>query len=227
MTTQIDSLLARLRGLEEELQAEFEARRRDIEFAIENRRIRFPPDVLNRQRLHKIGVWQYLRHSRLLVALTAPIVYSGLLAFALMDLFVTVYSRLCFPVYGIAPVRRADYLVFDRAELPYLNAIEKFHCFYCSYGNGVAAYLREVAARTEQYWCPIKHARRIVASHDRYPHFFEFGDARTYREGLERLRRQYEGLAGLQAAAGVQSEPAAGITPGTSPSPAPTPPQAP
>ena len=88
-------------------------------------------------------------------------------------------------------VRRADHLVFDRAELPYLNAIEKFNCFYCSYGNSVAAYLREVAARTEQYGCPIKHARRMPGGHDRYPRFFEFGDARAYREGLERLRRQY------------------------------------
>ena len=148
MTTQIDSLLARLRSLEEELEAEFEALRREVEFAIGNRRIRFPAHILNRQRLHKVGVWRYLRHSRLLVALTAPVVYSGLIAFVVMDLFVTAYARLCFPIYGIAPVRRADYLVSDRAELPYLNAIEKFHCFYCSYVNGVAAYLREVAART-------------------------------------------------------------------------------
>ena len=219
MSNQIDTLLARLRSLEEELEAEFEARRREIEFAIENRRIRFPPHILDRQRLHKIGVWSYLRHSRLLVALTAPLVYSGLIAFMLMDLFVTVYARLCFPVYGIAPVRRADYLVFDRADLPYLNAIEKFHCFYCSYGNGVAAYLREVAARTEQYWCPIKHARRMIATHDRYPHFFEFGDAQTYREGLERLRRQY-GEAGMQRSGqSLESDPATdlAIEPGARP----------
>ena len=83
-------------------------------------------------------------------------------------------------------------LVFDREDLPYLNAIEKFNCFYCSYGNGVAAYTREVAARTEQYWCPIKHARRIKAAHDRYPLFFDHGDAEAFRQGLNRLRRQYD-----------------------------------
>jgi len=74
----------------------------------------------------------------------------------------------------------------------YLNLIEKFNCFYCAYGNGVAAYTREVAARTEQYWCPIKHARRIRAAHDRYPKFFDHGDAEAFRQGLSRLRRQYE-----------------------------------
>ena len=31
--------------------------------------------------------------------------------------------------------------------------------------------------------------RSIVAAHERYPRFFEFGDAQAYREGLERLRR--------------------------------------
>jgi hypothetical protein len=48
-----------------------------------------------------------------------------------------------------------------------------------------------VAARTEQYWCPIKHARRLKGAHARYPRFFDFGDAEAYRQGLERLRRQY------------------------------------
>lgn len=192
MATRIDDLLHRMRALEEELQVEFEKKRREFEFAIENRRIRFPLEVFNRQRLHRVGLWTYLRHSRALVVLTAPLVYAGFVPFLLTDLFVTVYQRLCFPVYGIPRVRRADHVVFDRAELTYLNVIEKFNCFYCSYGNGVAGYFREVAARAEQYWCPIKHARRMDVSHARYPGFFEFGDAQAFREGLERLRRQYE-----------------------------------
>ena len=191
MTTTIDDLLARMRELEEELQGEFAKKRQEIEFAIESNRVRFAREVLQRQRLHRIGLWRYLRASRLSVALSAPLVYAGFLPFALLDLFVTVYQRLCFPIYGIPTARRGDYLQFDRGDLPYLNAIERFNCFYCSYANGVVAYAREVAARTEQYWCPIKHARRIVAAHDRYPRFFEFGDAQSYREGLERLRQRY------------------------------------
>lgn len=190
-TPTIDDLLARMRALEEELQAEFAKRRAEIEFEIRDRRVRFAQEVLRRQRLHRVGLWRFLRGSRLSVALTAPLIYAGFLPFALLDLFVSVYQALCFPVYGIPKVRRRDYLVFDRGDLPYLNAIERFNCFYCSYGNGVAAFFREVAARTEQYWCPIKHARRVVAAHERYPQFFEFGDAQAYRQGLERLRRLY------------------------------------
>lgn len=184
----IDDLLARMRELESEIQEEYERKRGRIAFLVHNNRVRFALDVLAHQHLHRVGVWQYLRNSRLRVALTAPLVYLGFVPFGLVDLFVTVYARLCFPVYGIAAVRRADYFAFDRGDLSYLNVIERFNCFYCSYGNGVASYFREVSARTEQYWCPIKHARRIVAAHERYPRFFEFGDAQAYREGLDRLR---------------------------------------
>lgn len=192
MSTPIDDLLARMRALEEELEVELAKKRDEIAFVIEHQRVRFAQEVLARQRLHRVGLLRFLRDSRLVVMLTAPLVYAGFVPFALTDLFVSVYQRLCFPVYGIPRVRRADYIAFDRGDLPYLNLVERLNCFYCAYGNGVAAYFREVAARTEQYWCPIKHARRIVATHERYPRFFEFGDAQAYREGLERLRRRYD-----------------------------------
>ncbi|MCC4115788.1 hypothetical protein LLG90_10545 [Aromatoleum toluclasticum] len=184
---QLDELLVRIQGLQEELEAEYRARREELA----RRRLELADNFLRQQRRYKIGLFRYLRRTRLLVILTAPVVHIGWIPFLLMDLFVTVYQAICFPVYGIPKVRRSDYMVFDRTDLPYLNLIEKINCFYCSYGNGVAAYTREVAARTEQYWCPIKHARRIRQAHDRYPHFFDFGDGEAFRAGLERLRRQY------------------------------------
>lgn len=192
MNTPIDDLLTRMRALEEELEVELAKKRDEIAFVIEHQRVRFAQEVLACQRPHRVGLWRYLREGSLPVLLSAPLIYAGFLPFVLMDLFITVYQRLCFPVYRIPRVRRADYFDFDRGDLPYLNLLERFNCFYCAYGNGVAAYMREVAARTEQYWCPIKHARRIVAAHERYPRFFEFGDAQAYREGLERLRRRYD-----------------------------------
>ena len=191
MNPKVDELLRRMQALREELEVEFRKKREEIEFVMQGKRVRFADEVQQRQRLYRVGLLRYLRGARWLVVLTAPVIYSGLAVFAAMDLFVTVYQALCFPVYGIPRVRRRDYMVFDRGDLPYLNAIERFNCFYCSYGNGVAAYLREVAARTEQYWCPIKHARRVLGAHDRYPDFFEFGDAESFRQGLERLRAQY------------------------------------
>lgn len=127
--------------------------------------------------------------SRMLVAVTAPLIYSMVVPFLLLDLGVTIYQFVCFPVYRIARVRRSDYLLFDRARLPYLNPLERLNCAYCSYANGVIAYVREVAARTEQYWCAIKHSRQPRAPHGRYGAFAEFGDPRGYQTKRESLRR--------------------------------------
>jgi len=77
----------------------------------------------------------------------------------------------------------------DRQKLSYLNAIEKVGCTFCSYGNGLIAYVREVSARTEEYWCPIKHARAIPTPHARYHEFFDYGDGERYRSELMTLRR--------------------------------------
>jgi hypothetical protein len=52
----------------------------------------------------------------------------------------------------------------------------------------VIAYAREISSRTEQYWCPIKHAIRITDPHHRYYDFLEFGDAEGYRTRLDGFR---------------------------------------
>ncbi len=187
MPTTIEQLLARIRTLQDELEEEYRKARDDFG----RKRDQLAEEFLRQQRRYKIGLFAFLRDARPLVALTAPLIYLGWIPFLLLDFFVSLYQAVCFPIYRIPKARRADYLVFDRADLPYLNLIEKFNCFYCSYGNGVAAYAREVAARTEQYWCPIKHARRIHSAHGRYPNFFEHGDAEAFRRGLERMREQY------------------------------------
>lgn len=187
MNKNIDEILTKIRQLEDELEDEYRQTRNEWG----RKKLELAEEFQRQQRRYKTGLFRFLLRSRLLVALTAPIIYAGWIPFLVMDVFVTFYQAICFPIYRIPKVRRSDYLVFDREDLPYLNIIEKFNCFFCSYGNGVAAYTREVAARTEQYWCPIKHARRLKAAHDRYPKFFDHGDAQAYQQGLNRLRKQY------------------------------------
>ena len=87
-------------------------------------------------------------------------------------------------------MHRRDYFVYDRAYLGYLNIIEKINCGYCSYGNGLISYIREIVGRTEQYWCPIKHARRVLHAHPYYDGFVDYGDAEIYRQELKRLRAE-------------------------------------
>ena len=184
----LNDLLARIQTLQEGVEEEYRRAREELQ----EKQARLAEEFLRQQKRYKIGLFRFLLRSNFLDIITAPVIYIGWVPFLLMDLFVTVYQLICFPVYRIPKVKRSDYLVFDREDLPYLNLIEKFNCFYCSYGNGVAAYTREVASRTEQYWCPIKHARRIKAAHERYPRFFDHGDAEAFRQGLNRLRRQFD-----------------------------------
>jgi len=186
----IADLVRRLRTLEDELEVQLALARADLQVRVEDGRIAFEQAVQRRHRAMKSRLLRYVFGARALIALTAPLIYALIVPFALLDLFVTIYQAVCFPVYGIAKVRRRDYLVFDRRYLGYLNLLEKLNCAYCSYANGVIAYVREIGARTEQYWCPIKHARRLAAAHPRYANFVDYGDADAWRNETEALRRQ-------------------------------------
>ncbi|MDO8678203.1 MAG: hypothetical protein Q7R30_06520 [Acidobacteriota bacterium] len=84
--------------------------------------------------------------------------------------------------------RRRACFAIDRHKLAYLNAFEKFNCLFCRYANGLIACVGEVAARTEQYWCPIRHARRTRQPHQHYDAFVDYGDSAAYRRQLPRLR---------------------------------------
>jgi hypothetical protein len=135
---------------------------------------------------------QYLRSAGLLNVLVSPVIYSLLLPMIVLDLWVTFYQHICFRAYGIPLVRRSTYILLDRRHLAYLNGIEKLNCIYCGYGNGVFAYAREVASRTEQFWCPIKHALRVRDPHQRYAKFLDYGDAEGYRSCLGDIRKDVQ-----------------------------------
>ncbi|AFL88449.1 hypothetical protein Terro_2546 [Terriglobus roseus DSM 18391] len=139
-------------------------------------------------------LWRYLLHARPLAVLTAPIIYLCFVAFLFLDAVITLYQAICFPVYGVPKVRRADYLIFDRGALVYLNVLERLNCIYCSYANGLIAYVMEVVGRTEQHWCPLKHARKAAAQHSRYSHFLPYGDAAEYRKKLDTVRDDFGDL---------------------------------
>lgn len=190
MASDIKAIVDKLKSLEEELEAAIAREQGELAFKFEGGRLKFEQEALRLHAQMKQNVFRYLRETQPLNYLTAPFIYGLIVPFALLDLGLMLYQLICFPVYGIARVKRSDYFVFDRSQLAYLNVIEKLNCAYCSYGNGLLAYASEIASRTEQYWCPIKHARRLVGAHRRYRNFVEFGDADAYRKELEALRRE-------------------------------------
>ncbi len=120
--------------------------------------------------------------------LSVPFIYGMIFPAILFDIWLEVYHHICFRLYKIPIVKRSDYIIFDRVHLAYLNSFEKFNCFYCSYFNGLMAYATEIAGRTERYWCPIKHAKRLEQPHSQYSNFVEYLDAESYRKNLENIR---------------------------------------
>jgi hypothetical protein len=157
MTAQLDTLMDKLRSVEAEIEVELTKRSEELRFRIESRRIVFEEDVRRIHRAIKTHAARYFINANPLIVLTAPVIYSLIVPIALVDIWVMAYQAICFPAYKIPKVRRRDYLIFDRHHLAYLNIIEKVNCAYCSYCNGAIAFMREVASRTEVYWCPIKH----------------------------------------------------------------------
>jgi hypothetical protein len=165
-------------------------------YELRKRKVWFSDEIRIEHERLKESLWRYIRGSRFFVALTSPFIYGCIIPFMILDLFITLYQGFSFPIYGIPKVRRSDYIIFDRGKLCYLNLLERINCAYCSYGNGLMAYVVEIAARTEQHWCPIRHAHRIQHPHDRYQHFLPYGDANAYRAHIEEVRTDFQGVQG-------------------------------
>lgn len=188
MTQRMHEIARTIVDLQAELDREIEHRRRALGVRVHDRLVEFERGIVIEQRKLKTSVRAFLARSSFGAVISAPVIYSMLLPLLLLDIWISVYQAICFRAYGIARVERRDYIAFDRGRLAYLNWVEALNCAYCAYANGVIAYAREIGSRTEQYWCPIKHALRISDPHQRYYEFLEFGDAEGYRTRLAAFR---------------------------------------
>lgn len=153
-----EHLHRRIKTLEDELQIALEEKERAFRYFWVKGKAKFQEETLSQHKKLKSWLPSYILHSRFLAVITAPLIYIGFFPFLFLDAFLAIYQGVCFPIYGIPRVIRADYLIFDRGRLKYLNLVERLNCAYCSYANGLCAYVTEVAARTEQHGYPIKHA---------------------------------------------------------------------
>ena len=190
MTQRMRDLADEIIRLQGELDREIESRRKHFGWSLRDGLVKFEHGITLEHRKLRKGIGRFVAAASPRNTLTAPVIYSLIIPFALIDAWVSLYQAICFRAYRIPRVRRAPYMLFDRRKLSYLNLVERLNCAFCAYCGGVVGYVREVAARTEEYWCPIKHALRVSDPHQRYSEFFEYGDADGYRERLAAFRRQ-------------------------------------
>lgn len=207
MNDKLDTLLGQMRQLEREIVEETHRKGEQFCFTFKDRKAHFTEAAKTEHRRLRTGLHHYLLHSRFLVVITSPVIWMCAVPVLLSDLVASVYQAICFPIYGIPKVRRSEYIAFDRHRLTYLNLAEKLNCEYCAYANGILAYFTEIAARTEQHCCLIKHANCSKCAHSRYKKFVDFGDAEGYREHVEQVRRAYDDLESPAAAPGEPGTP--------------------
>lgn len=194
MSKRIDEIIEQIKELEDELVDEFKKKEDKFFYTIENEKAKFEQNVIIDGKSKIISSLKYLSSFPVLAILTIPFIWSMMIPIVLADILVTIYQAVCFPIYKIPKVKRKNYVIMDRYNLFYLDRVEKINCWYCEYFNGVVAYIREIAARTEQFWCPIKHSKALRDKHSRYDKFFDFGDFTTYRKELEKRRLDFEDI---------------------------------
>jgi hypothetical protein len=190
----IKKIIEDIRELEKEYLFEIQKKEKEFYYKIKGKMIYFEAETRKYHKAVATSIRTYLLNASVLNIMTAPIIWFCIIPAIFMDLVVSIYQATCFRVYGIPKVNRNDYIVMDRQSLAYLNPIEKMNCVYCGYFNGLIAYVQEIAARTEQYWCPIKHARRLGTIHKRYHKFMDYGDHQEYRNSLEKVRRDFNDI---------------------------------
>ena len=173
--SRINEIISEIQKLEQELNEELDK------------------EIHKKRKYKKLSVkefFTYFTSIPFLTFITSPIIYAMVIPAWILDIFLWVYQNICFRVYKIPFVNRKDYIVYDRGSLEYLHPIEKLGCVYCSYFNGLMAYSAEIAARTELYFCPIKHQKRLAYRHNYYKYFVDYGDYVSYRNNLPKLREE-------------------------------------
>lgn len=194
MNDHIRKLLTQITALEADLRDALREQESYVLSTMRDKKVDIEASVKVAQEHLKKGLPEWLIGNRPRNLITGPIIYSLIIPLLILDVCVSFYQVTCFPIYRIAKVRRSDYIVLDRQRLASLNFVEKFHCTYCAYGAGLIAYVAEITARTEQYFCPIKHARKVLGRHSRYAHFLEYGEASDLEHRIEAFRVALEAI---------------------------------
>ena len=192
MNRKIQEIIEQMEALEEKLKSEIEAQEKHISYEIKEGYVKFEENVLKQQRENMKGLYRFFAEIPPLHLITSPFVYGMIIPAVLLDMTLFIYQNVIFRIYGFKFVRRSDYIVFDRQYLRYLNSIEKLNCLYCSYFNGLMQYAAEIAAKTELYFCPIKHAKKTLYRHRYHKNYLAYGDGEEYQARLKKIREDID-----------------------------------
>ena len=182
MQSKINKIMEEIDKKTQELKLEYMNLMSKYNFSFENGRIKFTKDKTDSDRRKKEPFWDSILWITFRELLSIPFIYSMFFPVVFFDIFLFIYQQTAIRLYWIPLVKRSDYITYDRKELQYLNWIQKFNCLYCAYVNWFLSYAVEVAWRTEKYWCPIKHAKKMNWWHEWQKYFADYGDVEWFKE---------------------------------------------
>lgn len=192
MNDRIKEIMDEIEAMKVKLGDEIAKQEKNLSYEIHNGYVRFEKDVFEKQKENMKNLLAWFREIPLLHLLSSPIIYAMVIPAILFDIILFVYQQIVFRIYKFKFIKRSDYIIYDHQYLGYLNTIEKLNCLYCSYFNGLMQYASAIASRTEYYFCPIKHAKKVAYQHDYYDLYFAYGEGDEYQTKLKELRERSE-----------------------------------
>ena len=108
MNDRVRHLLAQISVLEDDLRTALHEQETSVLFQIKGKRVEFEQSIQQAHRRLKTGFFHWLVAYRPQNLITGPIIYSMIVPLAILDLCVSVYQAICFPIYGVAKARRGD-----------------------------------------------------------------------------------------------------------------------
>ncbi len=182
-------IIKKIEELNEALRNEYLELEKRYGFSIEKKKVVFLEEMRKRNKEWRIPLWRYVIPKEIRHTLSLPFIYMMIIPIVILDIFISIYHFFAFPLYGIPKVKRSEYLIYDRRFLDYLNLLQKVHCLYCSYVNGLLGYALEIAARTERYWCPVKSASKPKFHHGWYEEFADYGNPEEWQEKFNKMEK--------------------------------------
>lgn len=192
MNDKINKMIEEIEEMKEKLVEEILQQEEEALYEIKNGYVKFEKEVLQKQKENMKNLSKWFADIPLSHLLSSPLVYAMVIPAVFLDMMLFVYVRVVAKAFKFKFPKRADFIVFDRQYLGYLNIIEKLNCMYCSYFNGLMAYALAVANRTELYFCPIKHAKKITYEQKYYAKYLCYGDEENYQDKLKKIRQEFE-----------------------------------
>ena len=192
MSDRIKEMIEEIETMKKKLGEEITRQEEYVNYEVRNGYIKFEKEIFDSQKQNMMHLWDWFREIPLLQLLSAPVVYMMIVPAIVLDIMLFIYGYVVSRVFKIKFGKRSDYIVFDRQYLGYLNVVEKLNCLYCAYFNGLMQYASSIAARTEFYFCPIKHVKKIAYKHEFYHTFLPYGNGNEYQKKLKDLRKDQE-----------------------------------